>query len=170
MFSSFRGIRRELREEDTKLVQKSFEFASQSKRGWLNRDDLKVALVAALGYKPSKYEIDGIMQKHGKSRAEFSGEFENSDEIVLDFPTYKVVILEKMKHWDLDEEVRETFQLLDARCKGFIEYSDFEKVVRKFLPNQDAVNIKKMFSEADRDGDGRVSFRDFQLVMQQKGY
>ena len=162
----FASARRDMRDEDFQLVKYSFEFADNRRRGYLNREDLQIALVVALGYKPSKSELDNILAQSGVKESELANGFIDSDEMVLHYSKFEEVLLNKLQYCDVDEEIRETFQLLDAKFKGYIDLSDFERTVKRFLPKLDSLKIRRMFNEADGDGDGRVSFRDFQMVME----
>eukprot|EP00794_Sanderia_malayensis_P007375 gene7375-8195_t len=157
----------ELKAENVKLFEDSFNFADEEKHGFLGRKELKIALVAVFGYKPSKYELDNIMEKYGR-KAELENAEKDDESLFLNLASYKQMLAEKMNTVDYDGEVRETFQMIDSNYKGFIDFQDFKKTVMKVVPNQNPVNMKKIFNEADRDCDGRVSYRDFQLLMQNR--
>ncbi|XP_025029640.1 EF-hand calcium-binding domain-containing protein 11 isoform X2 [Python bivittatus] len=40
---------------------KAFEACDENNKGYLNREDYKVAIVMLFGYKPSKVEVDSVM-------------------------------------------------------------------------------------------------------------
>eukprot|EP00112_Aurelia_sp_Birch-Aquarium-sp1_P019785 Seg4962.1 transcript_id=Seg4962.1/GoldUCD/mRNA.D3Y31 product="EF-hand calcium-binding domain-containing protein 11" protein_id=Seg4962.1/GoldUCD/D3Y31 len=171
MYTFLQSRRSEIRNEDYKIIKQSFNFADAQNKNYLTRREFKVGFVTVFGHKPSKFDVDEIMMKYGKKKLECTFEFDvcsdeiGFDEIIIDFNDFKNCMQERLKLCDIDDEIRETFQIMDAKCKGFIDFTDFKKMVDRFLPSLDQLNMQRMFNEADRDGDGRVSYRDFQLLM-----
>ncbi|KAH0620434.1 hypothetical protein JD844_020882 [Phrynosoma platyrhinos] len=43
------------------MIGQAFEVCDEDKKGYLNREDYKVAVVMLFGYKPSKVEVDSVM-------------------------------------------------------------------------------------------------------------
>ena len=162
MFHPYHKQQRDLHDVDIKIIKRAFDLADNDKNGYLNREQLKIAHIVVFGCKPSKQEVEEIMDKYGRTTSNPSF---SEDKRIVDFDKYKQKMMEKLRHTDSDDDVMETFQVLDARCKGFIDLEDFKKLVHQFLPNFDDLKIRRIFNESDRDGDGRVSFRDFQLLM-----
>ena len=163
MFHQFQRQQREISSADCKIIQNAFDLADLEKKGYLNRDDFKIAHIAIFGCKPSTYEIQEIMTKYGQLISKPGSEREEIH--VLDFEKYRYIMLDRLRATDINDEIRETFHLLDARCKGFVDFEDFKKLVHRFLPHFDLSNIRRIFNETDGDSDGRVSFRDFQMLM-----
>ena len=66
---------------------------------------------------------------------------------------------------DPHDDVRLAFQSFDVSGAGFISRPDFLSVATRMAPSLQRNVLEDAFLEADRDGDGRVSFRDFELMM-----
>ena len=166
MFHTSQLHQREIRHSDFKFVKQAFDFADVEKNGYLSMDDFKVAHIAIFGCKPSKHEMQDIIRKYGKiiDTPSIRG-IVNEHTHVIDFEQYQQVMIDRLKYTDIDDEIRETFHILDARCKGFIDFEDFKNLVHRFLPRFDLLRVRKLFDETDRDSDGRVSYRDFQILM-----
>ena len=166
MFHTSQLHQREIRHSDFKFVKQAFDFADVEKNGYLSMDDFKVAHIAIFGCKPSKHEMRDIIRKYGKiiDTPSIRG-IVNEHTHVIDFEQYQQVMIDRLKYTDIDDESRETFHILDARCKGFIDFEDFKNLVHRFLPRFDLLRVRKLFDETDRDSDGRVSYRDFQILM-----
>ncbi|XP_004579668.1 centrin-1 [Ochotona princeps] len=66
------------------------------------------------------------------------------------------------------QEVREAFDLFDADGSGTIDVKELKVAMRAlgFEPKKE--EIKKMISEVDKEGTGKISFNDFLAVMTQK--
>ena len=57
------------------------------------------------------------------------------------------------------------FIAFDAMCYGFITLDIAKRIFQHVAPFLDSVTIEKLFREADMDRDGRVSYRDFEFIM-----
>ncbi|KAM8949721.1 centrin-1 [Lycaon pictus] len=69
---------------------------------------------------------------------------------------------------DQKQEVREAFDLFDADGSGTIDVKELKVAMRAlgFEPRKE--EMKKMISEVDKEGTGKISFNDFLAVMTQK--
>merc|ERR1712150_17125 len=145
--------RRELTEEEKGNIQNAFYRCDQGHKGFLSREDVKVAMVSLFGYKPSKNEVDEI----------FGVIASESQCIKIDHFTEEMT--KKMLVKDEDEEIRQTFLSFDSQCRGFLTFDDLKRVFAVVAPHFTDANIKDAFREIDRDGDGRVSYKDFEFMM-----
>ncbi|XP_072031072.1 EF-hand calcium-binding domain-containing protein 11-like [Amphiura filiformis] len=128
-----------------------FHECDEGKKGYLTRDDLKVAVVMLFGYKPSKYEVDQIMKGIGGPGV--------SLEHFVSLMTTKLAAVVG------DDEIRQIFMAFDTTCRGFLTLVDVQKAFSTVAPHIPSHRVQKVFSEIDRDGDGRVSYRDFEYMM-----
>ncbi|XP_064179147.1 EF-hand calcium-binding domain-containing protein 11 isoform X1 [Anguilla rostrata] len=65
MFSytrQFTRQEREITESDKKMIARVFEKCDEDKKGYLSREDVKMAVVMLFGYKPSKSETNFFME------------------------------------------------------------------------------------------------------------
>ncbi|XP_037377758.1 centrin-1 [Talpa occidentalis] len=69
---------------------------------------------------------------------------------------------------DQKQEVREAFDLFDADGSGTIDVKELKVALRAlgFEPTKE--EMKKMISDIDKEGTGKISFNDFLAVMTQK--
>ncbi|KAM9224834.1 centrin-1 [Loxodonta africana] len=69
---------------------------------------------------------------------------------------------------DQKQEVREAFDLFDADGSGTIDVKELKVAMRAlgFEPRKE--EMKKMISDVDKEGTGKISFNDFLAVMTQK--
>ncbi|XP_071798101.1 EF-hand calcium-binding domain-containing protein 11-like [Asterias amurensis] len=143
---------RETSEVEKRRFISVFHDCDEDKKGYLSRQDLKVAMVILFGYKPSKYEVDQMMSGSTSSEGVMQDHFMSTME-------------SKMAAQDLDEEIRQTFMTFDTHCRGFITLEDLYKAFNEVAPHTPRHRIDSLYREIDRDGDGRVSYRDFEFMM-----
>eukprot|EP00051_Salpingoeca_urceolata_P032774 m.17344 g.17344 ORF g.17344 m.17344 type:complete len:176 (+) comp5441_c0_seq2:92-619(+) len=127
-----------------------FRQSDVTSKGFLDDEDLSMAWLSVLGYVPSEYELRHFVSAAPRGQA-------------MDLATFVGLMQQQLTAQGEDEDIRHIFQAFDATAKGFIAISDLEAVCREFgLAPSTAAEV---FREADRDGDGRVSYRDFEALM-----
>ncbi|XP_053111687.1 EF-hand calcium-binding domain-containing protein 11 isoform X4 [Hemicordylus capensis] len=118
---------REGDEHRRKRWVKVFKECDEGSKGYLNREDYKVAVVMLFGYKPSKVEVDSVMASVMQNQSAVSlEEFLN------------LMSSKKAAHL-YHSEVRQLFTAFDRQCKGFLSLEDFKKafgVVAPKLPER----------------------------------
>ncbi|KAM4831945.1 EF-hand calcium-binding domain-containing protein 11 [Urocitellus parryii] len=156
MFFSEAGARRRTWEaspaEHKKFVE-VFKACDEDNKGYLSREDFKVAFVMLFGYKPSKIEADSVMSSKNSSTSGVSlEEFLN--------------IIRKKKEVQLyHNEIRHIFTAFDMHYRGFLTLEDFQRAFRLVAPKLPERTVLEVFREVDQDSDGLVSFRDLEYAM-----
>ena len=145
---------REITAEEKRQIAETFHNADVEKKGFLTNEDLKVAFVALFGFKPTKREVEHLMEA---SRAK------GLPGMPLD--TFLEIAKTKVLAQDSDDDIRQMFIAFDTKCCGFITLDAAKKVFLQVAPFLDAMTIEKIFREADLNRDGRVSYRDFEFIM-----
>ncbi|TPX69960.1 hypothetical protein SpCBS45565_g02074 [Spizellomyces sp. 'palustris'] len=133
-------------------LQQVFRRADKGHKGWLSRDDFKVAMVGLLGYKPSKFEIE---------RARNNVNFEKHEMTLERF----ISLRRNCSSADLDETIRQCFLTADIGCHGYISRSDLHSIFSQVAPSVPTHVIDDAFAVVDMDGDGKVGYRDFEKLM-----
>lgn len=130
-----------------------FKACDEDNKGYLSREDFKVAFVMLFGYKPSKIEADSVTTSINSSTSGISlGEFLN--------------IVRKKKEVQLyRNEIRHIFTAFDVHYRGFLTLEDFKRAFRQVAPKLPERTVLEVFREVDQDSDGHVSFRDFEYAM-----
>ena len=64
-----------------------------------------------------------------------------------------------------DEELRATFDAIDADKSGDIDLRELTAAIKAISPATDDATVQKMLSVADQDGDGEVSFDEFRELV-----
>ncbi|XP_078673960.1 EF-hand calcium-binding domain-containing protein 11-like [Branchiostoma floridae x Branchiostoma belcheri] len=149
------GPPRAVTEQDLRLIAAAFYEYDSGQKGYLNREDVKVATVSLFGYKPSKFEVDQVF----KNATEVNGQR------VLDLEPFIKVMSSKMAAQDKDEEIRQVFLAFDTHCRGFLTLDDLLRAGSLVAPHIPRHRMEAAFREVDSDGDSRVSYRDFEYMM-----
>ena len=134
---------------------RAFRNATKKGQEYLNREDYKVAVLELLGYKPSKYELSSVWNSSAADQ-EGAG---------LGLEAFVSIMMRRLKHKDRSELVREVFVALDMGQRGFLTESDCFKAFQQVAPQLRQERVCALFAEVDSDGDGRVSYRDFEIMM-----
>ncbi|XP_067680337.1 EF-hand calcium-binding domain-containing protein 11-like [Haliotis asinina] len=143
--------------EDRKLLSLVFQDCDSDNKGYLTREDIKIAVVSLYGYKPSKYEVNQLLDKYGESLQDHVK--------VLTLPKFLDAMAPKLSTQDENEEIRQTFLAFDTQCRGFLTVEDLKKTFAQVAPHLPVHAVAAAFKELDRDGDGRISYRDFDFMM-----
>ena len=142
----------------------AFEHADEGRKGFLTREDYKVAVLELLGYKPSKYELESIWRVHVYQHQQ--GDEESTDESLgMNRDNFLTVMTQRLLQKDQDELIRQVFVTFDVHLNGFITLEDCKQAFHEVVPVIKTELIEKWFREVDSDGDERVTYRDFELMM-----
>lgn len=148
---------RKLTAEDRNVIISTFHDSDLGHKNYLDKEDLKTATVALLGYKPSKYEVDDMYKSCGLT--------ENAPGQRINLEMFIDMMSSKMAVVDEDDEIRQTFLMFDSQCRGFLSLEDITKAFSQVAPHMQTHSIESAFKEIDRDGDGRISYKDFEFMM-----
>ena len=85
--------------------------------------------------------------------------------LVITYQKYNALMEEKASFLDKEEENRRLFKIFDGVNNGFLQLEDFLLMAEKHVPSLNKASIQSLFCEADRDHDGKLSYRDFQRLL-----
>ena len=85
-----------------------------------------------------------------------------------EFDEFLLLMSKKINEGQMDEEMMEAFKTFDDKNKGYIEKKDLKRVLKLYNENLSEQELELMFKETDADGDGKINFKDFILMMMAK--
>ncbi|XP_043118427.1 EF-hand calcium-binding domain-containing protein 11 [Puntigrus tetrazona] len=154
MFTAGRSCRseREINNAERKKIESVFYECDVGKKGYLSREDLKMAVVMLFGYKPSKSETNILMAN-------------GTDPPGVSLERFVSLMGRKMSAEDPYEKTRQIFSAFDVHCRGFLKLDDFKSVFKRVAPRLPERTVLEAFRYADQDSDGHISFKDFENII-----
>uniref|UniRef100_A0A0B7APR9 EF-hand domain-containing protein n=2 Tax=Arion vulgaris TaxID=1028688 RepID=A0A0B7APR9_9EUPU len=134
-----------------------FHDADEGMKGFLNYEDVKIAIMIMFGHKISKCEAVELMNLYGSQQ--------ESGVMGMSQVQFEKAVMEGRFKIDHDEKIRNTFMMFDRCCRGFLIMDDVKSVFREVCPHFLEHRVEMAFRELDCDSDGRISYKDFDLMM-----
>ncbi|CAM9506276.1 unnamed protein product, partial [Hapterophycus canaliculatus] len=118
-------------------------------KNYLDKDDIKVAVTALLGFRPSKFDVKQMLALAAAEEPRSPG---MSKQAFVESMGRRLALV------DPAEELRQIFKAFDRGCRGFITREDLRQVLSEVFSERHMppAKIAEMFSEADWDRSGRV--------------
>ena len=109
------------------------------------------------GFDPSEKELKAMIKNvDDKSTSEGGIDFDEFIELMV-------------KHGsNIDQEIAESFKVFDRNGDGLITEDELQVTMNNLGEPMNEIEVKAMINEADLDGDGKINFREFQLLMDKK--
>ncbi|XP_038603103.1 EF-hand calcium-binding domain-containing protein 11 isoform X2 [Tachyglossus aculeatus] len=128
------GPARETGSSDRRKWVEVFKVCDEGNKGYLSREDFKVAVVMLFGYKPLKMEIDLVI----------TSEKQNTSGILLEeFLNFIKNKKAAQLHYD---EIRQIFTAFDRKYHGFLTLDDFRKAFGQVAPKLPERVVLEAFS------------------------
>lgn len=142
-------------------ISEAFENASSVKnKAYLSKEDYKVAAISLLGYKPTSRDVEEVWQTAKDRAHQLEAKFRG-----ICREQFQDIMMKKMAALDDTELIHRMFMAFDVQCKGFLVYKDCLRAFREVLPHIQTKVVEEMFGEVDLDGDGRISYADFEILL-----
>nr|CCC95556.1 unnamed protein product [Trypanosoma congolense IL3000] len=135
-------------------LKEAFAFFDKDCDGSITIDDLS-DVFEAIGQKVSREKLQVMMS-----------EADLDSNGVIDFPEFLTLVSTKLNDPEEKElKLRRAFALYDLSNTGYITTTDLRIVMEQLGCPLTPEKAFEMISEADVDGDGRLSFDEFRRVM-----
>ena len=90
----------------------------------------------------------------------------NSSDGGIDFQNFIELMVKYGSN--IDENIAESFKVFDRDGDGLITEDELQVTMNNLGEPMNEVEVKAMIDEADLDGDGKINFKEFQLLMDKK--
>ncbi|CAD6193122.1 unnamed protein product [Caenorhabditis auriculariae] len=136
--------------------RKAFSFFDANNDGKITTEELEKAMIRC-GQRPTKLEVRLIM---------YHGDNDQNGVITFDEFAHLMNGTSPMSRYTF-EQLRDQFNMFDKDKDGFIEKAEMISCVRELSLQHSFPRavIEQLFTEADIDGDGKISFDEFVLAV-----
>ncbi|PFH32246.1 EF hand domain-containing protein [Besnoitia besnoiti] len=153
-------------------IQRAFALFDGDRDGFLDRRELKAAC-RALGVNGDDLVIDRFLstatsrasaQPASPSAASPVSSSASAASPLIDLDGFLHLCVGAWPQRSTSEELREIFRLFDVEKKGYVTAADVALAAQAVGSSLSSEDVDLMVREADRDGDGRLLFSDFERV------
>ena len=145
-----------LTEEQIADCKEAFSLFDKDGDGSITCEELRTVMTS-LGQNPTTTDLQEMIQEvdsDGNGKIEFS-EFLN-------------MMAQKMSTRNFNDEALEAFNVLDKDGSGSISEAELRQIMNNIGEEITDEEIREMMNEADLDGDGQVSFKEFAAIIKFK--
>lgn len=135
-------------------LQEAFNVFDANHDGKISVEELG-SVLRSLGDRPSEQELIQMVRDVDKD----GDGFIDLDEFLL------LHAGSEGSRMNCDQELREAFRFFDADKNGFISVEELHNVLKRLRRKCSVEECRKMIKGVDADGDGQVSFEEFQKMM-----
>ena len=139
----------DLSDEEIQDLRDAFSMIDRDRDGLITARELGEA-IAKLGQYASEAELNIMIER-----------VDRSGQGSIDFDTFLEMMVHEGRPADLEKELRIAFDVLDKDSDGFISALELSQVMRSLGEKLTNDEVHDMIQEADKDGDGRVSYKEF---------
>ncbi|KAK3097158.1 hypothetical protein FSP39_006925, partial [Pinctada imbricata] len=137
-------------------LREVFDLFDVKGKGYINANDLK-RLINMLGFRASKEVFDGMI-------AEIAGD----DKTKVSFQNFlQFVVRSQGEGPDPFEDIKQAFDTLDIKDQGFLTLDDLRMASEDCNLKFSNRVLREMIQEADKSGDGKITFPEFTAIMLQ---
>ncbi|ORX55945.1 EF-hand [Piromyces finnis] len=134
-------------------IENAFNYADNEKKGFLTKNDFKIAYVALWGYKPSKYEISVINE---------NWPFEKK---CVNFELFCNLMADKFHFQSRESKINQMFIAMDNKSQGYISLENFLEIIEKVVPFMDKTVAMKYFFQIDKKKKGKITYQEFENLI-----
>ena len=149
----------QINEEQLEELKEAFHLFDTQHSGYLDSREFKAAM-RALGYDFKKQDV---VQCFAELDKDASGGR-------ITFEEYLKVVAPRLRDKTSREEVFKVFKLFDEDNTGRISFKNLRKIAAEVGENIGDEELHEMIGEADRTGDGLITFEDFYFIMTKKTF
>ena len=143
-----------LTEEQIADCKEAFSLFDKNDDGSITCDELRTVMTS-LGENPTTSDLEEMIQ-----------EVDSDGNGKIEFSEFLTMMTRKMGTRSFNDEALEAFKVLDKDGSGSISESELRQIMNNIGEDVTDEEIKEMMNEADLDGDGQVSFKEFAAMIQ----
>ena len=130
-----------------------FDLFDRDGNGKIGLKELGTVL-RCFGQNPTEAEIQDIIN-----------EVDSDGNGTLDFEEFLSLMWKKMADTDIDQELKNAFNIIDLDANGKINSNELKRLFDSSGDKVTDEEVEEMIREADLDGDGLIDLEEFKRVM-----
>ena len=134
-------------------LKEAFTLFDTNHSGTIDARELKAAM-RALGHEVTKQMCHAMFR-----------EVDMDPETALNFDQFCKIMAPRLRAADSRDEVMKVYQLFDSDKQGFLNVKDLRRMADDVGETMTDEELHEMIAEADKTGDGKISFDEFFKVM-----
>lgn len=138
--------------------REAFEIFDRDQDGYITIHEL-AEIMRNLGDPPTEENIQDMI-----SEVDIDGSGN------VNFQEFISLMARRMRDGDLEEEMKLVFKLFDRDGNGKIGHSELKSLMIGIGEKISDDEIRDMILEADKDGDGFISYQEFKDIIENKEY
>lgn len=152
-FSKFHKMSENLSQEQLEELKEAFSMYDLDGDGVITTRELG-SVMRTVGLNPTEAEILNFIKE---------ADTDNSGSI--NFEEFSVMMVDKMRNIDSEEDIIEAFKVFDMDNKGYITVHELRHIMTNLGEKLTDQEVTDMMREADGDGDGVINYEDFVKIM-----
>ncbi|CAB4059105.1 CALM [Lepeophtheirus salmonis] len=141
---------------DTRILYNVLKAIVYNGDGYISAKELGV-LMRTMGRNPTEDEILNMMN-----------EIDIDHNGKLDFAEFTIMMHERLRGDDMEQEIKQAFRVFDRNGDGFISKSEFKHCMMHFGERFTDDEVEEMISEADSNNDGKIDYTEFsQMILKE---
>jgi Ca2+-binding EF-hand superfamily protein len=129
-------------------VKAVFERWDEESKGYLTREQTKLAIISLMGIKPTRCELNQLCGA-------------KTGPIPLDLQRFVDSMRDKYVSRTDDDDTRQAFKAFDRFNNGFLTIMDVKAAFKEVAPKIQESLAEQVFYEFDDDHDGRINYAQF---------
>ena len=134
-------------------MKEAFGLFDEDGDGEITEEDLG-KLLAALGDMATETQVHALFL-----------EVDEDGGGSIDFDEFMVMMADRMKERDTEEEVIEAFKVFDADASGYITADELRRILMDIGEDVSEEEMNQLILEADLDGNGRIDYDEFNKLV-----
>ena len=142
-----------LRPDELEAFKEAFDMFDKNADGTISTKELHAAMRRG-GQNPTESEVQDMINTVDVDGSGF-----------LEFPEFCLMMYKKLSDTDTENELKETFRVFSKDDEGCITAEELKFVLTHLPGKVTYKEIDEMIRTVDKNGDGKISYSEFRVMM-----